>query len=157
MQQHEDAAPLLGGSSIRFGVRVGSWPLLIAPQTFSEVLARAVVHPLPHTPRWFLGMVNQRGNLLPVFDLHQVWHLPEAGRGARTILVLDQGQDAVGFCIDGMPQSVRLEQRLTQLPPVPASLAAHVGAAYRSDRTTWLDFAHQTFFTALGAQLPTAA
>lgn len=112
------------GASIRFGVQVGQYHLLIAPQTFSEVVAHTVVYPMPHTPRWFLGLLNQRGNLVPVFDLHQLWHMAVPGQGLRTVLVLDQGSEAVGMGIDGMPQSVRLVQRLALVPP-PANRPGH--------------------------------
>jgi chemotaxis signal transduction protein len=149
-QQHDEVR---SGGGIRFGVRVGACHLLIAPQTLSEVVAHPALYPLPHTPRWFLGILNQRGNLLPVFDLHQVLQMDAQEDGQRTALILDQGSDAVGLCIDGMPQSVRLEQHLRQVPPVPPLLATHVEAAYRAGKTTWLDFDHRGFFTMLGAQM----
>lgn len=141
------------GAVIRFGVRLGSYHLLIASQTISEVVARAVCYPIPHTPPWFLGLLNQRGNLLPVFDVHQLLHTGEPGHDRGTVLVLDQGSEAVGMCIDGMPESVVLEQRLRQVPALPTPLAAHVVAAYRHDQTTWLDFDHEGFFTTLGQQI----
>ncbi len=141
------------GAVVRFGVRLGSYHLLIAAQTFSEVVARAACYPIPHTPPWFLGLLNQRGNLLPVFDVHQLLHTGEAEHDRHTVLVLDQGSEAVGLCIDGMPESVVLEQRLRQVPSLPTPLAAHVVAAYRCDQTTWLDFEHQGFFTTIGQQM----
>lgn len=150
-QQHDEAQEL--GIGIRFGVRVGHCHLLIASQTLSEVVARPMLYALPHTPRWFLGLLNQRGNLLPVFDLHHVLQITAQAQGQRTALILDQGRDAVGLCIDGMPQSVRLEQRLRQVPSLPPLLAAHVGAAYGDGSAVWLEFDHHGFFTTLGAQM----
>lgn len=142
---------------IRFGVRLGQYNILIAAQTFSEVVTRAVLYPIPHTPPWFPGLLNQRGNLLPVFDVHQLLHSGEPAHDRRTVLVFDQGSDAVGLCIEGLPESVQIEQRLRHVPLLPAILAPHVSMAYVSKSFTWLDFDHQGFFTALGKQITTAA
>lgn len=140
----------------RFGVCVGPYHVLLPPQILSEVVVRPVLYPLPRTPRWFLGLLNQRGNLLPVFDLQAVLHAAAEVRTQHTVLVLDQGHEAVGLSIEGMPQSITLAQRLLRLPPLPEILAAHVSTAYRAGGITWLDFDHQGFFTALGAQLTAA-
>ncbi|MGE3537011.1 MAG: chemotaxis protein CheW [Candidatus Tectimicrobiota bacterium] len=139
------------GARLRFGVRVGPYHLLIAPDTLSEVVLRPELYPLPNMPHWFLGLLNQRGNVLPVFALHPVLRLSGPAPAQRTVLVFDQGSDAVGMSIDALPQSVRLEQQIRQLPPLPALLAAHVGAAYSAAKHTWLEFQHAAFFTALVA------
>ena len=56
----------------RFGFRVGQLRLLIKPRTHSEVVAQPHIYPIPNVPPWFLGVINLRGNLLPVFALQQL-------------------------------------------------------------------------------------
>jgi chemotaxis signal transduction protein len=97
--------------------------------------------------------VNQRSTLVPVFDIHQVLHTKEAQSDQHTVLVLDQGNDAVGMCIDDIPQAVMLERRVSQTPPLPDPLAAHVVAAYSAGQTVWLDLDHRGLFTTLGAAI----
>ena len=158
LQQPTEAAldassPRTRGQPNRFGFRVGQLRLLITPQTFSEVVMQAVIYPLPNVPAWFPGVLNQRGNLLPVFDLHQLLDIEERSHDKRTVLVLDQGSDAVGMLIDGLPQAIPLTQTLRHVPSLPAALAAHVPSAYATGGTVWLAFDHRGFFTASGAQI----
>jgi twitching motility protein PilI len=145
--------PRAQGQPMRFGFRVGQLRLLITPQTFSEVVMQAVIYPLPIVPIWFLGLLNQRGNLLPVFDLHQLLEAGNRSHDKRTVLVLDQGSDAVGIPIDGMPQAITLKQTLGHVPPLPTVLAAHVLTAYTTGEMVWLEFDHRGFFTAIGTQI----
>ena len=149
-------SPLVKGQPIRFGFSVGRLRLLLLPHTFSEVVTQAVIYPLPNVPPWFLGMLNQRGNLFPVFDLHQLLHAGNRGHDNRTVLVLDQGSDAVGMLIDGMPQAITLTQTRCQVPALPEALKAHVPTAYAVRETVWLEFDHRGFFTTIGAQITRA-
>lgn len=144
------------GQPFRFGFRVGQLHLLIARHTFSEVVTQAVIYPLPNVPTWFLGVLNQRGNLLPVFDLHELLETGERSHGTRTVLVLEQGNNAVGMLIDGLPQGLTLGATPRPVPPLPRALAAHVPTAYRAGNTVWLEFEHRGFFTTTGAQITRA-
>lgn len=143
----------LAGRAIRFGFQVGGYHLLIAPQTFSEVVPQAVVYPLPNVPSWFVGLLHQRGHLLPVFDLHEVLHPRTRRRDTSSVLVLDQGSDAIGMLVDSLPQAVALTPRQRPLPPVLPILATHIVAVYGVAGKTWLDFDHRGFFTTLSAQI----
>lgn len=103
----------------RFGFRIGPFHLLLTPGTFSEVVRQAVIYPLPNVPPWFLGLLNQRSTLLPVFDLHRLLDTGDTPPRQRTILVLDQGREAVGLPIDGLPQAITLSPPLPQVPALP--------------------------------------
>lgn len=137
----------------RFGFRVGQHHFLIQPKTYSEVMVQPHVYPIPNVPPWFLGVLNLRGNLLPVFDLHQFLQAGNSNRNKRTVLLLDRGRDAVGVSIDGLPQVVALNHALYDKPSLPEGLQEHVSAAYVTDGMIWLDFDHQSFFTTLGRQI----
>ncbi|WP_089937374.1 chemotaxis protein CheW [Candidatus Entotheonella palauensis] len=153
----EGSSPALGMRQTamdisRFGFRIGQLRLLIQAGTLSEVITQTPIYPMPNVPSWFVGVMNLRGNLIPVFDLH---HLLEAGEPGQTqtILVLDQGRDGVGIPIDGLPHAIHLGDTLHNVPPLPETLQEHVATAYTTDGGIWLDFDHQSFFTALGWQL----
>jgi twitching motility protein PilI len=136
----------------RFGFRIGQLRLLIQAGAPSEVITQMPIYPMPSVPSWFVGVMNLRGNLIPVFDLHRLLETGGPSQ-SKTVLVLDQGSDGVGIPIDGLPHAVHLGDALHNIPPLPEMLQEHVTTAYTTDGGIWLDFDHQGFFTALGSQL----
>ena len=137
----------------RFGFRVGQFHLLIKPDTISEVVIQTPIYPLPNVPAWFLGVLNLRGKPLPLFDLYHILEADNSSQGTPRVLVLDQGNAAVGLPIAELPQSVTLDRTLRTMPPLHDALQDHVSVSYAVEDTIWLDFDHQSFFTMLGAQI----
>lgn len=138
----------------RYGFRIGGLGLLIGQDTTSEILEQALVYPLPNAPSWFSGLVNLRGNLVPIFDVKQFLELEDGGtREKRWLLILDQGDKAAGIFIDGLPQVAMTSHALSRPPPLPAALQPHVAKGYAQDDIIWLDLDHQSFFQALGGRI----
>ncbi len=135
----------------RYGFLIGDMHFLIAQGTASEVLDQTAVYPLPNTPPWLMGLINLRGNLVPVFDARPFLDLTEnVGQRKRWLLILDRGDKAGGLFIDGPPQATTPGQALSRLPPLPEVLRPHVGKAYVRDDVVWLEFDHKNFFQSLG-------
>ena len=140
--------------TVRYGFQAGGICLLIRENTTSEVIEQPPVYRLPNTPVWLLGLVNLRGNLVPVFDLKRFLELEDgADLEKRRLLILDQSDKAVGVLIDGLPRVANTSHTLLRLPPLPAVLQAHVAKAYVQDNLVWLEFDHQGFFRALGGHM----
>ena len=86
----------------RYGFRIGSLSLLIGHDTGSEVIRMQAVSTLPGSAPWLLGLVNLRGNLVPLFDLRLMLGMSTQDEmQARMVLVLDSGENALGMIIDG--------------------------------------------------------
>ena len=123
----------------RYGVRLGSIGMLLPHDTVSEVLVDEVIYLIPNTAPWFSGIINLRGNLVPVFELRQLLDTEvEPGRN-QMIAVVDKGEQALGFGIDDFPDSVNTGDPLTQMPPLPGILQEFAKAAFLSNDTVWLD------------------
>ena len=131
----------------RYGFRVGELGLLIDPDAGSEVLAMPAVATMPGTPPGFLGLINLRGNLVPLYELRDLLGIGarQADAGAM-VLVFGQGERAVGVVSEGYPSALFTLLPLSNLPPLPAALRSHVSAGYVQDGTVWLEFDHGTFF-----------
>lgn len=143
-----DAAPVIERK--RYGYRVGSLNLLIKTEIGSEVIRAQPVAPLPGAASFLLGLINLRGNLVPIFDMT----LALTGRCSemtigKLFLILDKTENAVGMVIDSYPQPLTELRSLSEIPHLPASLEAHVPAAYIKDERIWLDFNHESFFEKL--------
>jgi chemotaxis signal transduction protein len=137
----------------RYGFRVGTLGLLIQERTLSEVIERVAIYPLPNTPGWLLGIINLRGNLLPVFDFKRLFDMTGEESEQGLILVLDKGAQAVGIVIDGLPGTLRGLRAITDMPPIPGALKSHVPAAYLCDSDVWLDLDHRGLFSSLSTRI----
>ena len=134
----------------RYGFKIGSLGLLIQMGCGSEVMQMPTIWTLPGSPPWFLGLINLRGNLVPIYELRQVLSM-----GARStevkplVLIFDQGDKAAGIVIEDFPTPLSALTFLPNLPQLPTSLSGHVRSGYLKDQTIWLEFDHASFFDEL--------
>lgn len=137
----------------RYGVRVGRLGILILEHSLSEVIENAPIYPLPNTPKWLVGLMNLRGNMVPVFDLRDLCAFPVPENDSPFILVLDKGTQAAAILIDTLPLTLRALRNLSEMPPVPADLSAHAAVAYLQDDDVWVDLDHRSLFQSLAARI----
>ncbi|MEX2516553.1 MAG: chemotaxis protein CheW [Gammaproteobacteria bacterium] len=140
--------------NLRYGFRIGPYNLLMGTKTLCEVVQNAAIYGVPNTANWVSGMMNLRGNLVPVFDIKQ--QLPDAGDDIenRCLLILDQNENAAGMYIDGLPVALEIDvsnsEHQTDIPSdLPAILRTHVSTAYISNDSVWLEIDHHALFEAL--------
>lgn len=131
----------------RYGYRVGELGLLIDADVGSEVLSRPQIASLPRTPPGFLGLINLRGNLVPLYELGDLLGVASRRSGTgNLVLVFGQGEQAVGVMIEGYPVALPALRPLPNLPQLPEKLRKHVPAGYVQGETVWLEFDHSSFF-----------
>lgn len=136
---------------LRYGFRIGPLCLMVGPEILTEVLPGIAVYPLPGTPQWIAGLMNLRGNLVPVFDLHPLFAFRTNQQSTRTLLALDRGTSAVAFFVDGLPERVATSRPLRASPPLPAPLKNHAGRSFGADGSVWTEFSHTSFFRTLAS------
>lgn len=139
-----------------FGFRVGGLGFLLASHTYCEIIEQLAVNPLPNVEPWFTGLLNLRGNLVPVIDLQLL--LGEASSlntdaKKRQLFAIGQGDKTMAFWIDGLPE-IRNSflQPLKQLPPLPAILRNCVSNAYLQEGQLWFNVQFDELFKNLGRQ-----
>ena len=137
---------------VRYGFRIGELGLLIKEGCGSEVMQMPEIWSLPGAPPWLLGLINLRGNLVPVFELREVLGLGARPADAKSlVLVFDQGEKAVGVMVDDFPQPLKELHYLPHLPQLPTSLSGHIRRGFVRDQKIWLEFDQDSFFEALTA------
>ncbi len=138
----------------RYGFRIGELGLLVSPDAGSEVLAVPAACALPGASPGFLGLINLRGSLVPLYDLCALLGMGESG-AATMVLVFGQGEQAVAVLTDGYPKALLSLRPLSSLPPLPAALGSHVSGGYVQDDAVWLEFDHVSYFDEVcGVGLP---
>lgn len=138
---------------VRYGFRIGPLGLLIKAGCGSEVMQLPEIWSLPGAPPWLLGLINLRGNLVPVYELREILSLggkPDAAK--PLVLVFDQGDKAVGVVVDDFPKPLTSLYPLPHLPQLPTSLSGHVRMGYVQDEMIWLEFDQDSFFEVLTRQ-----
>lgn len=135
----------------RFGFRVGGLGMLLPAGMPGEVVAQPRVNLLPGTQPWFGGLLNLRGHLVPVFDLHR-W-LGETANTARYLFAIGWGDHTVAIWTDGLPEQRDIPASAAAGSEIPACLAPYVREAYRQAGREWWELDTHALFSALGAQI----
>lgn len=135
-----------------FGIRIGSMGFLVSTAIYCEVLDKIQVNALPNVHPWLSGLLNLRGNLVPVFDLRIVLKEETAGHIKRRLFSIDRGDKTVALWIDGFPEvkDSTLLMPLKELPPLPQILQHFVTDGYEQDGQVWLKVKFDDLFKALG-------
>lgn len=144
---------VLGQQVARFGFMLGKYGLLIDPLTTSEVLEPMPIHRIPNSMGAWLGLVNLRGNLVPVYDLSTILDWPHDRDKKIMMLFLGKGESSICCLIDGLPFSPMLDAPMEQTPNLPESLLNHSSSAYEVDGVVWVEFHHESFFQDYKSQI----
>lgn len=84
-----------------------------------EVIRIQNVTHVPQMPDFVLGVINIRGNIVPVFDLRVAFQLPQKSFDEHTkILVLNLGGLSFSIIVDEILDNVKLEK--FQIDPAPS-------------------------------------
>jgi twitching motility protein PilI len=135
-----------------FGVRIGSVGLLASASMYCEVLGGIPVNPLPNVVPWLSGLLNLRGNLVPVFDLHRVLGEEAADSQKRRLFVIGRGDKAAAVWIDGLPEikesgQLRPAKKLAATPKIQPRF---VSDSFEANGQVWLQINFEDLFEALG-------
>jgi len=84
-----------------------------------EIIRGAVVTPIPNAPEFVEGVINLRGNIIPVIDLRKRLNLYSGDQesGKNWVLLLDVDNRITGFVVDQVTQVLKIEPDHIEPPP----------------------------------------
>lgn len=83
-----------------------------------EVLKMTQVTPLPQSAHYIEGVINLRGEVIPVVDLRKRFELPVGERSEQTRIIIVEIQDSnVGLIVDSVTEVLRFSSSAIQPPP----------------------------------------
>jgi purine-binding chemotaxis protein CheW len=87
-----------------------------------EIIEYDTVTEIPKTPEWVRGVINLRGNVVPVIDLAVKFRLPASVAGKLTCIVITEveceGEPTVmGVMADSVRQVIDLRPEDVEVPP----------------------------------------
>lgn len=67
-----------------------------------EVVAMPTLTPLPHTPPYFLGLMNLRGQVMTVIDLKKKLGIAAGSSNETTVIICDFDGSPAGYVVDSV-------------------------------------------------------
>ncbi len=107
----------------------------------AEIIRSPIISSIPSKNAWLAGIVNVRGELIPVIDL-LIWAgLEESAefKHSRQVLLLGEGESAVALMAEQQPELL-MTSPATQSPTIVfPSLAAWTRSMHHANEQQWLD------------------
>lgn len=113
--QNKDKAPSSESvdaiANNRFYYSVGKLNLLLEQDVKAENLSLPKIYEIPHPPSWCSGIVNVRGNIVPVVNMHILLQTGENTSTKRSKLLLFQHNNLapIIFQIDKLPSMINFD------------------------------------------------
>ena len=83
-----------------------------------EIVMITEITRMPKAARFIEGIVNLRGQMIPIIDMRKRFELPQAEHDAETrIIIVDIGSEIVGMVVDGVKEVIRLPDSAISPPP----------------------------------------
>ena len=129
---------------LRYGINIGSQNLLFDKSILCEATINTNVYPIPNIPPWLNGMINLRGNLIPVFIIDNfITDDKKEDKKNKVVFIIGEGSNAVGLLIDDLPVAVEIdEENIESISPpdnTPEIFSDAITNAYEVDETVWLE------------------
>lgn len=99
----------------------------------AEIIIPQKIFPVPTTPAQVLGVINLRGNIVPIVDIRPALSLP-ATEGAGQVAIIRYHQLTIGIIVDSVSEVVSVP--VSSILPLPAE--ASVSDASAKSRSRFL-------------------
>ena len=134
----------------RFYYTVGMFNFLLEAGIKAENLHGLTVNSVPHVPAWCIGVVNVRGNIIPVVDMHvflKTGMSRHTNKNKKLLLLERENQSSIIFQIDTLPKVTFLgEYSRKKLPEkTPSWLIRH----FKNENHNLYEINHTDLLTAL--------
>lgn len=94
-----------------------------------EIIRMVEVTPVPHSPDFVEGVINLRGQILPVIDLRKRFNLESSVADEDTrIVVVEINKNLIGLIVDGVNEVLRIPSETVN--PAPQIVSSGIGAEY---------------------------
>lgn len=131
---------------LRYGFELGAIGVLTPLGMVCEVIDMQRIYLLPNAPSGLLGLINLRGNLVPVFNLGELLRVNDSTETEGDeqddfyMFVLGSDVKAMAFITKVLPRPVSTEQHEPELPPIADDAKNFIINTYSFQQRIWIDF-----------------
>ncbi len=104
---------------------IGEDTYAIPVDVLTEIIIPQKIFPVPTTPAHVLGVINLRGNIVPIVDIRPALSLPQQP-GSGQIAIVKHGTMMLGIVVDNV--SAVLSVPVSSVQALPADAGAQQGA-----------------------------
>ena len=84
----------------------------------TKITKKLDITPVPKTPEHILGVMNLRGNIVPVVNLKKMLNLPNSDKETDFILIIDSSIGNIGLMIDQVVGAITIEDQEVLPAPI---------------------------------------
>jgi len=130
--------------------KVGDIGMLIDETQFCEIIDDSNICKIPLTPKWFKGILNLRGNSVPIVNLNEYYQIDTSSRNRRSkshILAIGKGKGLCGIEIQNLPSKVSFNKSniIKRKVSLPENMNEQIECIYETDGI-WVKIDTKTYF-----------
>ncbi len=101
------------------GFRIGKELFGVNILMVQEIIRAAPITAVPNSPDFVEGVINLRGNIIPVIELRKRigFTTPDVGMEDSWILILDIEGRITGFIVDSVTEVLKIQESAIEPPP----------------------------------------
>ena len=103
------------------GFEIGKEQFGVNILAVQEIIRSAPVTNVPNSPMFVEGVINLRGDIVPVIDLRKRLNLlkddVEMDHSKNWVLILNIGDRVIGFIVDSVTEVLKIEEESIEPPP----------------------------------------
>jgi purine-binding chemotaxis protein CheW len=135
MSQNQSATTTQFKEDRFLGFSLGKEEYAIPLLSVKEVIAPPEITKVPHTPNYFLGIMNLRGQVISVIDLRTKLGVKAGENGETAIIICDLGAVCLGVMVDSINSVLNpKENEVSGKPEIhSAKNTDYITGVYRKD------------------------
>ena len=133
----------------RFYYTVGAFNILLEQKIKAENLPLLTINKIPHAPKWCKGMINIRGIIIPVVDMHIFLKtgIDTSKHKSKLLMLQLKDHDPIIFQIDKLPEIVNTED--FAYSKAPENSPTWLKNTLKSEQNSIYEINHADFFKQL--------
>ena len=124
------------GNERYLGFSLGDEEFGIPLHSVREVIAMPETTPIPQSPKYFLGIMNLRGQVISVVDLRQKLGIIPKKTAETAVVICDIGSISLGMVVDSVNQVLAPpKEGISDKPEIENSKASqYITGVFRQDK-----------------------
>ncbi len=130
MQENEEKK-IIDDRYLNFSL--GSEEYAIPLLSVKEVIAVPEVRPMPFSPVYLLGLMNLRGQIIPIFDLRKKLNVKHEVKSDGAVIICDMESLEVGVLVDSVNSVYAPDPETISEPPATHNKNSNINLIFRKD------------------------